>query len=117
MLSAFFSRISIHSTRLRHLFTRRSRLILAGAVVCIYSLSVLHFVQSMPDLGLKTIFNTQIKGAPRFYKADGPSLPQEGDTVEKVGDETIHTWPDLLNAPYRLREKLSAGQETGDWFK
>src|SRR5207244_646777 len=64
--------------------------------------------QSVPDLGLKSIFGTEIKSAPTTYRADASGLtPQAGDTVVKVGDEPIRSWPDLLNAPFRLREKLA----------
>src|SRR5690349_9853559 len=87
-------------------FSRRGLLIFAGTVVCIYALVVLFYVQSVPDLGLKSIFGTEIKSAPVTFRPDASGLtPRAGDTVVEVGDEAIRTWPDLLNAPFRLHNR------------
>src|SRR2546430_1975705 len=104
---------------LRHSFSRRGLLIFAGGVVCVYALAVLFYIQSVPDLGLKSVFSTEIKSAPNVFRPDESGLtPQAGDTVEQVGDEPIRSWPDLLNAPFRLREKLAQNPSAGfPWLK
>src|ERR1700704_500368 len=94
----------LNLSSLRRSFSRRGLLIFAGAVVCAYALVVLFYVQWVPDLGLKSVFGTQIKSPPNIYRADqSERRPKAGDTVELVGDEPIHSWADLLNAPFRLR--------------
>src|SRR5262245_47194739 len=100
-------------------FSRRGLLICAGGVVCVYALVVLFYVQWVPDLGLKSAFGTQLKSAPHIYRADESGLPPEaGDTGAVVGDEPIRSWPDLLNAPFRLREKLAQNPAaTFPWLK
>ena len=61
------------STLPGQLFTRRGLLILAGVLVCLYSVFVLVYVQAIPDLGLRTAFSTGLKAPPRGYQPiDGP---------------------------------------------
>src|SRR5438128_10114064 len=90
----------------RQALSRRGLLILAGAVICIYSLTVLLYVQSIPDIGLKSIFSKEIKGTPRPGPAG--SQPQEGDIVQQVGNIKIETWPALLSAPMQLRKTVAS---------
>src|SRR5262249_44791867 len=89
----------------RHFFTRRGLLICAGALVCLYALAVLFFVQAKPDLGLRSIFSTEIKGSPRYFQAQ--VVPQDGDTVERIGGMRVASWPNLLSAPFSVREQLA----------
>lgn len=85
------------------LLTRRGLLILAGSVAFAYAVIVLFYVLSIPDLGLRSAFSPAIKGQCRPIAG---ATPHEGDIVTVVGDIAINTWADLLNAPFKLRERL-----------
>src|SRR5438105_1941393 len=87
-------------------FSRRGLLILAGTIAVIYSITILFYVQSIPDLGLRSAFSTAIMGQARTLP--GALQPLEQDEVVKVGDIAIKTWVDLLNAPFQLRGQLAA---------
>src|SRR5262245_31792910 len=91
---------------LRGFLSRRVLLILTGSLVCAYAIAVLFYVQSVPDLGLKSVFSTEIRSAPVPGAYRGKK-PEAGDKVVKIADEEIDSWPALLNAPFRLREKLA----------
>src|SRR5262249_46501087 len=106
-----FCRCTLSDLRalLRHLCTRRGLLILVGLFVFLYALAVLLFVQSTPDLGLRTAFSVYLKAAPRKdrYTPSGELTPQAGDKVVRVGELKIETWPKILTAPQRLQERLA----------
>src|SRR5205809_648252 len=86
--------------------TRRGLLVLAGLFVLGYAISVLWYVQSIPDIGLRTAFTPVVKGAyPRYLPKEGPR-PEVGDTIIKVGNRPIETWLDLLWAPITIRDQL-----------
>src|SRR5262245_14844848 len=89
------------------LFTRRGLLILAGFLAFSYAVVVLFYVQSIPDLGLHSAFSPVVLGKSTPYMG---VPPQEKDTVTEVGDIAIKNWADLLNAPFRLRDRF---QELG----
>jgi transcriptional regulator with GAF, ATPase, and Fis domain len=94
---------------LRRVLTWRSLLTLAGVVVCFYALSVLWYVQTVPDLGIRSAFSPVVKAVyPDYVKADGQgSVLQAGDTITRVGDQPIHTWSDLLAVPLALHKQLT----------
>src|SRR5437870_3568820 len=92
--------------------TRRGLLILAGSVAFCYAVIVLLYVQSIPDIGLRTAFSPEIKRQTHPY--DGPTL-EEGDTVTMVGDIAINTWADLLNSPFYLRNRLQEADAAFPW--
>jgi len=97
----------------RHVFgslrTRRGWLIVAGLAVCLYSVCVVVYVESAPDLGLRSAFSSELKAPPvsRMYVPENSQdpIPQSGDTVVQLGDLPIATWPDLLAAPRLLRDR------------
>src|SRR5262249_48795905 len=111
--------------------TRRGLLILAGVFACVYALVILWYVQSVPDLGLRTAFSVILKKDvnDRYLRLEeGPwrlegekplrrGKPQAGDTVVQIGDRAVGTWPDLLAAPYALRDKLADADDlpAGPW--
>jgi transcriptional regulator with GAF, ATPase, and Fis domain len=83
-------------------------LVLAGILVCAYAMAVVAYVQSIPDLGLRSAFGTTIRGSPRGFQPENGGLEaREGDQVIKVGEKDILTWPDLLSAPRDLHKELS----------
>src|SRR5207248_11430977 len=97
------------------LFTRRGLLVFAGTAAFLYAVIVLLYVQSIPDIGLRSAFSTAIMGEARMLEEP---MPREGDVVTEVGDIVIKTWPDLLNAPFRLRDRLrDAGTAGVPWAK
>src|SRR4029077_7624002 len=93
---------------------RRGLLIGAGVFICIFSLAVLYYVQSIPDLGLRSAFGTEIKDTPVVVEGVGP---REGDLILKVGDLDIKIWPDLLAAPFLLKNKIASLPERTSWHK
>ena len=100
---------------LRQTLSRRGLLIIAGFIICIYSLAVLLYVQSIPHIGLKSVFGLDIQGTPR----PGPdgSQPLEGDIVEQVGNIKIEAWPALLSAPMQLRKTVANSSTLPDGIK
>jgi transcriptional regulator with GAF, ATPase, and Fis domain len=101
------------------LFTRRGLLILAGIGAFLYAVIVLLYVQSIPDIGLRSAFSPKIRGLPRAVDGvlPGNRVLQEGDEVVKVGDIAIETWADLLNAPFHLRHRLDETNQLPSWAK
>jgi transcriptional regulator with GAF, ATPase, and Fis domain len=95
---------------------KRSWLMLVGLGVCCYALTVVIYVESAPDLGLRSAFSPHLKAAPsaRMYKPANPggAMPTGGDSVVRLGDLDINTWPDLLAAPRTLRDRLAAVQRS-----
>lgn len=87
--------------------TRQFLLAAAGTSACIYALAVLLHVYKLPDLGIRSAFDTSIR---RFDgeclpDASGATrLPETGDTVLRLGGREIHTWPQLLQATRAFRE-------------
>src|SRR5207244_5571141 len=110
---------------LHQLFTRRGLLILAGLIIFLYALAVLLYVQSAPDLGLRTAFSVHLKAAPRKdrYTPAGNSTPRAGDKVVRVGNLDIDTWPKMLAAPQQLQRRLAGvppnpvPEWASDWAK
>src|SRR6516225_5409606 len=79
------------------ILSRRSLLFAAGIFSCIYALTVLASVPFLPDLGLRTLFDSSLRGiAPGFLVASvGDAVPGEGDDVTQVGNLPVRVWPDL----------------------
>jgi transcriptional regulator with PAS, ATPase and Fis domain len=94
---------------LRSVLSRRGLLFFIGFCVCVNAIAVVVYVQTIPDVGLRTAFSTDIKTSPRegsFYPVDPKRTPKGGDQVVWLGDAPIHTWPELLARPRQLRERL-----------
>ena len=104
------------------ILSRRSLLFAAGIFSCIYALTVLASVPFLPDLGLRTLFDSSLRGiAPGFLVASvGDAVPGEGDDVTQVGNLPVRVWPDLLKAPFDIQsldpEQVQSGIEAG-WAK
>lgn len=88
-------------------------MILAGVFIFAYAVAVLIYVQSIPDIGIKSIFSPVVKGTPRFFSGQ---QPREGDTVLRVGDWAVNSWADLLGAPFVMQQRL-AGDADQPWAK
>src|SRR5436190_22591681 len=91
---------------------QRAWLVIAGLAVCCYSLGVVVYVESAPDLGLRSAFSPELKASPppRAFRPANPggAVPGNGDRVTRLGNIDIVSWPDLLAAPRNLRDRLAA---------
>jgi len=94
-----FMRLTSYSLSLR-----KSLLVLAGVSVCLYALTVLWFVHSDPDIGLRTAFDSQVRG---FWGVCTPSelAPKPGDRIVNLAGQSVETWPQLLRAVHSLRNQ------------
>jgi transcriptional regulator with GAF, ATPase, and Fis domain len=101
-----FGRLFQLRKHLNLLASRRTWLIFAGLIVCTYSVGVLVYVESAPDLGIRSAFSPHLKTslAPSRFRPllPGGLVPGHGDKVIQLGDLEIQTWPDLLAAPRKL---------------
>ena len=99
---------------------RRGLLIFAGFLSCVYALIVLFYVPTIPDVGLQTVFGTTLKSSPQgpFLNDDraDQKRPQKGDAILRIGNVEVANWPDVLNAPFRLRDTIAKGGEF-PWLK
>jgi transcriptional regulator with GAF, ATPase, and Fis domain len=99
--------------------SRRGLLVSAGVFVCCYALAVLDYVylRPMPMLDIRSAFSTKILIDPPPSPDPPAQQPQRGDTVLRVGNLPVRTWPDLLNAPQRLRSRIDRGESDPTWFR
>lgn len=87
----------------------RAVVLLIGILSCSYALTVIGYVQFIPDLGLKTFFSEDLKGLrDSASPIDGNALPQFGDTIKEIAGNPVRTWPDILNAPRNIRLTIDA---------
>jgi transcriptional regulator with GAF, ATPase, and Fis domain len=94
--------------------TKRALLILAGLLACTYALAVVVYLQQIPDLGLRTAFSSNLNSRPLFYLPEpGWPTPEPGDKVVEVGELPIENWTTLLNAPFRVRDRIAKGDPGG----
>jgi transcriptional regulator with GAF, ATPase, and Fis domain len=99
---------------------RKNLLVLAGLLVCVYAIGVLCYVLSLPDIGLRCAFKTELSYVYNQYRWTTPrplltaeqratdeppqlleqalALPHRGDLVLTVGGKAIEVWPRLLRA-------------------
>src|SRR5713101_927698 len=86
---------------------RKSLLGLAGILVFLYAVSVLWYVVSIPDIGLRCVFSTKVNRLyPRYLVHEESGLdPEPGDTVLQLGDRPIDTWPQWLRTLTDLEKK------------
>lgn len=75
-------------------------------LACIYALSVLTYVQLIPDIGLRCAFSpTVIQVDPNFLRDPSPRPAADllNCTIEQIGTRTVQTWPEVLRALTELR--------------
>src|SRR5690349_4753730 len=75
---------------------RRLLLCLLGLACLIYAVTVLAFVYSVPDLGLRSAFDTTIKKFDGTCRSDDRLKAQ--DRIIQLGDVRTDTWAHLLQA-------------------
>src|SRR5262249_43809852 len=79
---------------------RKCLLLISGLVVTTYSVIVLLYVQSIPDIGLRAAFDTKVKRfETRYLEEDnGVPKPDEGDRLVRLGDSVVQNWPQIFHA-------------------
>src|SRR5687768_9078488 len=84
----------------------RSFIVLAAIFVCAYALGVVAHVMTMPDMGVRTAFSTDVH---YFYKdflvqAENEDRPlRPNDRILTIGDSgPIKDWPHLLRTQAEL---------------
>lgn len=89
---------------------RRLLIVCAGTLVCLYALSVLAYVLSIPDIGLRCAFTPEVNRVYREFLHD-PDDPRGaklvGDRIVRIGDHRVATWPEVLHALIDLRTDAS----------
>src|SRR5262245_60291237 len=71
---------------------RRLLIVLAGFLVCGYALSVLFYVLSVPDIGLRCVFTptiTRVFPGYCYPEPEHQTIPERGDTIVQVGDQRV----------------------------
>ncbi len=103
----------------RHAVSRRGLLVIAGVFVCGFALAVLLYVYlwPMPILDIRSAFSTKILNEPPPSPEPAGERPLPGDVVLRVGELPVHTWPDLLNAPQRLSNRIDGGRADPSWYR
>jgi transcriptional regulator with GAF, ATPase, and Fis domain len=89
---------------------RKILMTLAGAFICSYAFSVLWYVYSTPDIGLRTAFDPEIRRIEgnAVFQDDGRSqTPEAGDRIISVNGRPVRTWPHLLQALPELRHEAA----------
>ncbi len=102
------------------IFWRKLLLAGAGVFVCLYAVSVLWYVHSVPDIGLRCTFSPEIKHIDDHYFVDPTpeAVPQLDDRLVQVADKPIaeagpQVWSQitLLRALVALRDSPIADQD------
>src|SRR5439155_326618 len=86
---------------------RKALLLLTGGLVCLYAVSVLWYVQTIPDMGLRSAFSPIINHVDRTFLRDeeGAPPPNLRDCViVQIGEHSVDTWPQILRALSALRQ-------------
>jgi transcriptional regulator with GAF, ATPase, and Fis domain len=98
-----------HATPERRIWWRKAILAVAGVCICLYAISVLWYVQSIPDIGLRCAFGPAVKRVyPRYLRFvpeqdHSEHAPKEGDVIIRLGARDVEIWPQLLRGLIDLR--------------
>lgn len=90
---------------------KRAVLVACGIFILSYAVSVLLFVQLVPDLGLRTVFSNELRSRPLLFD-EGTAEFQPGDLIVRIGDistnvgPTRANWAKVLNAPHLLQQQV-----------
>jgi transcriptional regulator with GAF, ATPase, and Fis domain len=79
-----------------------------GVLLSLYALWVLWYVQSTPDIGLRTAFNPEIRRVEAdavFHESGQSQTPVAGDRIISVNGRPVRTWPHFLQALRDLRNE------------
>ncbi len=84
-------------------------LAILGGMVLVYSVLVLGFVATTPDLGLRCLIDDPERDGPNIelvssvFRADGERAPKIGDVITEIGRQPINTFLDFTYSLVRLR--------------
>ncbi len=84
----------------------RAGILLSSLLICVYSVAVLLYVLTLPEIGVRCAFTPVVNQFDRdfLFPADQPPL-QEGDHITRVGPYPVTTWAQLLRTMLLLREE------------
>ncbi|MBI1915273.1 MAG: hypothetical protein HYS12_11120, partial [Planctomycetes bacterium] len=78
----------------------------SGALVCAYALGVICCVLSMPDIGVRCAFTTEVDHFfPEFLSPKGQEPLQTDDVIVKLGGQPVENWPQFLRGLAELRDR------------
>src|SRR5262245_2727783 len=86
---------------------RRAWILIAGTLVCLYSVAVLTYVLTLPEIGIRCAFTPVVNFVyPDFLYPTGQKAPlKQGDRIVKLGDQKVETWSQLLRKMLLLRDE------------
>lgn len=89
-------------------YCHKTVLVSTAVLVCLFAFLVVNYAQTVPDIGLRSAFNTEIirKFDSHFRPVDAPH-PQVGDTIVQFRGRPITIWPRLLREISNLPEPSS----------
>ncbi len=97
---------------------RRAWILLAGLLICLYSLSVLAYVISLPDIGVRCAFTEVVNYFyPEYLYPEDQSPLLAGDQIKQLGDQWVNNWSDLLRKQLSLGEESVQAELTLDEFR
>ncbi len=87
----------VSQLRQQPILLRRAWIVAASCLVCAYTLGVLGYVLSTPEIGVRCAFTAVVNNFdPEFMYPAGQEPLVENDTIEKIGDDKIANWPQML---------------------
>jgi transcriptional regulator with GAF, ATPase, and Fis domain len=88
---------------------RRGWILLAGCLICVYSLAVLAYSLTLPEIGVRSAFTPVVNFFYRdfLYPEDQEPLRQ-GDRITELAGQPVETWSQLLRRTLVLREETPA---------
>src|SRR5260370_14711774 len=97
----------------RSLGRRRLLISVSGLLVCAYAGSVLWYVMSLPEIGIRFSLTRDIYHVddsylhPEIRESAQQLLPEDKDQVLELGDQEVSTWVELLRKVSSLRTEHS----------
>jgi transcriptional regulator with GAF, ATPase, and Fis domain len=83
----------------------KALVLVAGVLVCLYAISVLSYVQSIPDIGLQCAFTPVVNSFDSsYFRSDEPDSLLSSRIVQ-LGEHRVNTWPEFVRTLLKLREE------------
>src|SRR5436305_7328997 len=78
----------------------------SGVLVCAYALGVICYVLSVPDIGVRCTFTSEVDHFfPEFLYPTGQERLQTDDVIVKLGGHPVENWPQFLRGLAALRDR------------
>jgi transcriptional regulator with GAF, ATPase, and Fis domain len=82
----------------------RAAIILAVLFVCLYAIAVVGYVVTLPDIGVRSAFSTEVSHFfPEFRFPENQVPLKHNDRILEIGGEKTEDWPHLLRRLVELR--------------